>query len=538
MRQDHPPLCPFAKTDTVSHRLQSERQLEQRSLSTSSQAYDRNLLSKIGGPNTPNRLSLSGAAETSGAVSPGADSGAENSARHLSTSSSSHSERRHPSVDSSTFRWSVSSAVSPGPFRNPNFNPENSRPTALRHSSFQFDDSSSHRGSYDQSMFLNEEFSTEEGQMKDLNLNDRDEFQLGAKPGMKRRASSPHRDSLREDRSSISSAPGGGDLYTRRSLQHYPNRNSSISASRYAPSHHGSVSSASSYNPRNGSLASSYTLSVSSSATSYASGRVSPGMMSPAIIDPDLGAMGYMNAKPLNTQSPATQQIMPPYTRTLSDTPTHNVLQTPVDSASQSRHNSLPGVQGIFICDCCPKKPKKFTSEDDLRSVLNTCRSLSKHLTDNVQTEPITWRNNTLASIVLTASRIRMKRSGIRTPCIYDAIHGRVQLSVRLRQLSTHHPALMVQRIPAATVAMNFPTRQTGINVVTMSSKHTNLASVIKQRSSIALITSVNTSNTAMPEQAVNGPTCSRRRACGTNHYRNQCQWLGMCTVTVRRRCP
>ncbi|CAD0109145.1 unnamed protein product [Aureobasidium uvarum] len=355
----------------------SERQLEQRSLSTSSQAYDRNLLSKIGGPNTPNRLSVSGGPETSGAVSPGPEPNAEHSARHLSTSSSSQSERRHPSVDSSTFRWSVSSAVSPGPFRNPNFNPENTRPTTLRHSSFQFDDSSSHRGSYDQSMFLNEEISTEEGQMKDLNLNDRDDFQLGAKPGMKRRASSPHRDSLREDRSSISSAPGSGDLYTRRSLQQqqYPNRNPSISASRYAPSHHGSISSASSYNPRHGSLASSYTLSVSSSATSYASGRISPGMMSPAIIDPELGAMGYMNAKPPNNQSPAPQHIMPPYTRTMSDTPLHNALHTPADSAPQSRHNSLPGVQGIFICDCCPKKPKKFTSEDDLSTngATDTC---------------------------------------------------------------------------------------------------------------------------------------------------------------------
>ena len=373
----------IANTDTPSYRLHSERQLEQRSLSTSSQAYDRNLLSKIGGPNTPNRLSVSGGPETSGAVSPGAEPGTEPpSTRHLSTSSASQSERRHPSVDSSTFRWSVSSAASPGPFRTPNFNPENSRPTTLRHSSFQFDDNSSHRGSYDQSIFLNEDPSTDEGQqMKDLNLNDPHDFQLGPKPGMKRRASSPHRDSLvREDRSSVSSAPGSGDLYTRRSLQQYPNRNPSISASRYAPSHHGSISSASSYNPRNGSLASSYTLSVSSSATSYASGRISPGMMSPAILDPELGAMGYMNAKPLNNQSPGPQHIMPPYTRTMSDTPIHNTLHTPADSAPPSRHNSLPGVQGIFICDCCPKKPKKFTSEDDLRLVLSSRRSLSKHL--------------------------------------------------------------------------------------------------------------------------------------------------------------
>jgi hypothetical protein len=497
LRQDQAPLFIHRQnTDIRFYRLKSERQLEQRSLSTSSQAYDRNLLSKIGGPNTPNRLSVSGGPETSGAVSPGAEPGAERSSRHLSTSSASQSERRHPSVDSSTFRWPVSSAVSPGPFRTPNFNPENSRPTALRHSSFQFDDNSSHRGSYDQSMFLNEDFSTDDGQqMKDLNLNDR-EFQLGAKPSMKRRASSPHRDSLlREDRSSVSSAPGGGDLYTRRSIQQqqYPNRNPSISASRFPPSHHGSISSASSYNPRNGSLASSYTLSVSSSATSYASGRISPGMMSPAILDPELGAMGYMNAKPLSNQSPGPQHMMPPYTRTMSDTPIHNTLHTPADSAPPSRHNSLPGVQGIFICDCCPKKPKKFTSEDDLRLVLSSRRSFLQALTDNVQPEPITWKSNTPAFIVQTDSRTRMKRSGIRIPYIYAVTHGRVQLLILLRQLSTHRLATTVRRTSAATVATSFPTRQTGTIDAIMSCKHTSLASAIKQRSSSVPIISVNT---------------------------------------------
>lgn len=38
------------------YRLRSERHLGQRSLDNSSQAYDRNLLNKIGGPNTPLRL--------------------------------------------------------------------------------------------------------------------------------------------------------------------------------------------------------------------------------------------------------------------------------------------------------------------------------------------------------------------------------------------------------------------------------------------------------------------------------------------------
>ena len=322
-------------------------------------------MSKIGGPNTPNRLSVSGASENV-VVSPGAEARSEPPSRHLSTSSS---ERRHPSVDSSTFRWSVSSAVSPGPFRNPNFDPENCRPPALRHSSFNFDDSASHRSSYDQTMFLHEEYPMEEGQMKDLNLNDRDEFQLGTKAGMKRRASSPHRDSAREDRSSVSSAPGASDLYTRRSLQQYPNRNSSLSTSRYAPSH-GSISSASSYNPRTASLASSYTLSVSSSATSYASGRVSPGMMSPAIIDPGLEGMSYMNVKSSNP-SPGPPQSLPSHPRTMSETPISTAHQTPTNSAPPSRHNSIPGGQGVLICDCCPKKPKKFSTEDELRLVVS-----------------------------------------------------------------------------------------------------------------------------------------------------------------------
>jgi hypothetical protein len=220
-------------------------------------------------------------------------------------------------------------------------------------------------------MFMHDEYPADEGQMKNLNINDQQsEIQPASRPGMKRRASSPHKDSVRDDRSSISSAPGASDLYMRRSLQQvqqYPTRNPSFSASRYAPSHQGSISSASSYNPRNGSLASSYALSVSSSATSYASGRISPGIMSPAIIDPELGAMSCMNAKPLTNSNPPSQQTIVSHSRTTSDTPVHTALQPSADSAQPSRHTGLPG--GIFICDCCPKKPKKFSSEDDLRQV-------------------------------------------------------------------------------------------------------------------------------------------------------------------------
>lgn len=212
---------------------------------------------------------------------------------------------------------------------------------------------------------MSEDFTMEEGQMKDLNINDRNESisedQPGAKAGVKRRASSPHADAAREDRSSVSSAPGGIDLYTRRSIQQLPNRHSPVS--RYAPNH-GSISSVSSLGPRNGSMASSYGLSVASSATSYTSGRLSPGNISPAI-DPELGALSFSALRPMNP-SPGSPSVVLNHQRTASETPTTSTLYAQ-EIASHSRQNSIPGAQGVLMCDCCPKKPKKFNSEEELR---------------------------------------------------------------------------------------------------------------------------------------------------------------------------
>jgi hypothetical protein len=232
-------------------------------------------------------------------------------------------------------------------------------------------------------MFMNEGFSMEEGQMKDLNINDRspsvsDDYQL--KAGMKRRASSPHRESAREERSSVSSASGATDLYSRRSLQQLPSRNSSVS--KYMPNH-GSVSSASSYGPRNGSMASSYGLSVASSATSYTSGRLSPGAISPAI-DPDLGSISYGSSKPLPPSPGPPAGLVPQQQQAQENTsslPPHHVMESAQsrqhgmsDSIQNSLPNSIPSgipnAQGMLMCECCPKKPRKFNTQDELRSHL------------------------------------------------------------------------------------------------------------------------------------------------------------------------
>lgn len=249
----------------------------------------------------------------------------------------------------------------------------------------------------------------DEGQMKDLNINDRspsisDDY---LKAGMKRRASSPHRESARDERSSVSSAPGGSDLYTRRSLQHLPSRNSSVS--KYVPNH-GSVSSASSYGPRNGSMASSYGLSVASiasSATSYTSGRLSPGAISPAI-DPELGNLSYMNAKPLHPSpgppvgAPSPQP--PVHESTKSEPPTHQV--DPAQSYQNVLPNGVPNAQGMLMCECCPKKPKKFNTQEELRYArleLGTYTPLLIHL-------QISFIGETIYMCILSKSIQEQKR--------------------------------------------------------------------------------------------------------------------------------
>ncbi|RMX74791.1 hypothetical protein D0869_12250, partial [Hortaea werneckii] len=297
-----------------NYRLQSERQLEQKTLEESSSSYDKHLLSRIGGPGTPKRQSVS-------YPGPHELAQAESERRSTQLKPLSVPEKRHSfsnSTDSAAAtRWPSSGAVSPGYtgswFEHGATDPN--RPLGLRHGSLQFDDSISHRGSYDQSMFIHEDM-MEDGQMGNLHIQDRSPSgseDAHVKAGTKRRASSPPREGLRQERFSVSGTLGHSDLYHRRSMQQLPNRGSPLS--RFHPSQ-SSVSSASSYGPRHGSLGSSLGIaSVPSSATSYGSGRLSPNGLSPAM---DLRA-----------------------------------------SASH--------MQGVYICECCPKKPKKFETEEELR---------------------------------------------------------------------------------------------------------------------------------------------------------------------------
>ena len=205
--------------------------------------------------------------------------------------------------------------------------------------------------------------------MSSLNIHDRspsgysDEYTNGAKTGTKRRASSPPRDLYYDDRASIGSASGQNDAYNRRSLHQLPDRGSPVA--RFQPSH-SSLSSASSYQPRHGSFGSSLGVpSVPSSATSYTSGRVSPNTLSPAI-DPEL-ARARTPSGSGQSLKPSPILPNPQHGRTLSSSTQSGAQSSGPDSAPHSRQSSLSQLQGMYICECCPKKPKKFDTEDDLR---------------------------------------------------------------------------------------------------------------------------------------------------------------------------
>ena len=223
--------------ESLTIRLQSERQLGQRTLEQSSQSYDKQLLSRIGGPNTPKRQSLSYNGGNEGQFGPIESDRWNTSLRPLSLP-----ERRHASLDSpASARWPLSGAISPGNtyFWSEHGPPDHSRAAAAHRGSLASEDARSNRDSYDNSVFAHDDFAMEEGQLSNLNIQDRSPG--SPKAGSKRRASSPPRD--REDRSSVSSASGHSEIYHRRSMQQLPKGSL---ASRVQ---HSSLSSASSFGP-------------------------------------------------------------------------------------------------------------------------------------------------------------------------------------------------------------------------------------------------------------------------------------------------
>ena len=126
----------------------------------------------------------------------------------------------------------------------------------------------------------------------------------------------------------------------------------------------GSMSSTAS-GPRSGSYAST-TLSIgASSITSMNSyGRLSPGGLSP--VPTDGSDSPYVTSLSLNP-SPRGSLSRTNHNRALSETKPIMASHKLSDGIGHSNQNGTSNLQGTFICECCPKKPKKFDSQEELK---------------------------------------------------------------------------------------------------------------------------------------------------------------------------
>ncbi|KAL3481614.1 hypothetical protein BJX99DRAFT_253532 [Aspergillus californicus] len=366
--------------------LKGEQDFSRRSVKDSSYAYDQHVLSKIGKPLSP-RQSVSHGTEN------------KNSLSTLPIPSRGFGSLPSPAgseVPSLDVRWSGSSqsgGISPGTKvawrdyigrRSPSV--ESNAPSSTldyEHSPFsrdgrrrggntpQYDDlsslpSRSNRGSYDQSVVsdMEGEFSTDESLPPRLfSVREATPPYLEAsRSGMKRRASSPPREPVSNDKHALHTTTSNGDLSQRRTSGHPYSNNLSVNNG-YNPSY-GSLSAASSVSLRTTASYSSAAPSIGSSITTASTYDRSPGGLSPksdldvfhekSAMNPSTTA-GFPAQLASQTQDIDTSSANP--TRKMSFQTNLNVPKT-----------AAPKMSGLYICDCCPKKPKKFDSPEELRT--------------------------------------------------------------------------------------------------------------------------------------------------------------------------
>ena len=325
-----PAISAVTNACVFSTRLQGERPLEQRNRQDSSNAYDSQLISKIGRQKTPPQTGGPGSQEE---LPFGRTPFSHPFAKMEAFDRASNPILDSPLRSDSSRSWAASppaSVSSPGLIsfaasatraldtqRNPPPPPPDiwpsRRPSGLRNEEAGvgryasrrtgsdgsilaggYEDASANPirrekrgGSYDQNIFsadLDSEFSSEEtGGMRRLHLDDLsppsiDVYSPDSRLGMKRKAS-PLQDTPQHDDKFGSAGASTSDLFQRRTPGHLPPPLASPKT-RYHPTI-GSVSSTSSSGLRNGSYASSAALSVAgSSITSLSSyeQRVSPGV--------------------------------------------------------------------------------------------------------------------------------------------------------------------------------------------------------------------------------------------------------------------
>lgn len=195
---------------------------------------------------------------------------------------------------------------------------------------------------------------------------------LDSRLGMKRRASSPPPEAAHEDKAPSLLVGEGTELYHRTAApSHLHHLSAHPSSQNRFASTLGSVSSVSSTGLRNGSsYASSNGLSVVSSMTSVSShDRHSPGGLSPSSDQHHNGRDSpYVTSISMNSspQIPLARPLQQPIPDIKSEAVA--ARKFPGDGTAPRKHPHAPNIQAhAHICECCPKKPKKFSTMDELK---------------------------------------------------------------------------------------------------------------------------------------------------------------------------
>lgn len=368
--------------------LKGERDFSLRSVQDSSNAYDQHLLSKIGSSLSP-RGSISHGSDHRGSISaltvpsrtasipsPGPSEGSTLDVKWYSSPQSGavsprskmgwreYIEGRSPSLDSNA----PSSAMDyDSMYLRDSSRRRYCRTTPSREDSISLP-SRSNRGSYDQGVFsdIEGEFPTDDSipPRQFILREPTPPYPEGPRHSLKRRASSPPREPISDDRHTLHMATSNGDLSQRRTSGHPYSNTLSVNTS-YAPSHR-ALSAASSLSIRtSGSYSSALSVGGSSMTSLSPYDRPSPGGLSSSS---DLDA--FHEKSILNPSSPASLvQSGPargPSSNTLEPPTTDSTGKIPILGIPKPKPVA-PKMGGLYICDCCPKKPKKFDNPDDLR---------------------------------------------------------------------------------------------------------------------------------------------------------------------------
>lgn len=144
-------------------------------------------------------------------------------------------------------------------------------------------------------------------------------------------------------------------------------------------------------------MSSNFNLSQPSTAATSYSDQLAPGAHLPP---PDSG--------PAHSSTPLYQSVQPHSSSPL----TQNMAAPPIPKRNPGHH--ILRVSGLWMCECCPKKPRKFDTEHELRSVVVTRGQPCWAFANDRRTDYMKWKSNIYVNSATIDSRTRTKLNAIK----------------------------------------------------------------------------------------------------------------------------